>query len=90
VVENFFNWFAFQILGRIQKVIDELNLASYSNLDSWVGSLDKQVESMLIERLEDAVNVWISLIGMVFIGVIPVIHLLLNCRRKRRQERLRS
>lgn len=49
-------------MGRIQKVVDELNLASYSNLDTWAASLDHQVEAILGQRLQDAVGVWISLI----------------------------
>jgi dynein heavy chain 1 len=49
-------------LGRIQKVVDELNLASYSNLDMWVSNLDKTVESILGQRLQEAVTAWIALI----------------------------
>ena len=51
-----------KILGRIQKVVDELNLASYSNLDMWVSNLDKTVESILGQRLQEAVTAWIALI----------------------------
>ena len=32
-----------EILQRIQKAVDELNLHSYSNLNSWVKTLDEQV-----------------------------------------------
>lgn len=32
-----------EILSRIQKAVDELNLHSYSNLGAWVKSLDEQV-----------------------------------------------
>lgn len=31
------------ILAKVQKAVDELNLHSYSNLPSWVNTLDKQV-----------------------------------------------
>ena len=31
------------LLGQIQKTIDDLNLQSYSNLQSWVKRLDEQV-----------------------------------------------
>lgn len=51
-----------KILGRIQKVVDELNLASYSNLDLWVSNLDKTVESILGQRLQEAVTAWIAVI----------------------------
>ncbi|EDO25962.1 predicted protein, partial [Nematostella vectensis] len=30
------------VLGKIQKAVDELNLHSYSNLPSWVNTLDQQ------------------------------------------------
>lgn len=49
-------------MNRIQKVVDELNLASYSNLDLWVSNLDKTVEATLGHRLQDAVGAWISVI----------------------------
>eukprot|EP01132_Coremiostelium_polycephalum_P002127 gene2127-2619_t len=51
-----------EIINNVQKIVDELNLASYSNLAIWVTQLDSQVESMLIERLIDAIKSWVSLI----------------------------
>lgn len=39
-----------EVLARIQKALDELNLQSYTNLASWVSSLDKFV-SVLITNL---------------------------------------
>lgn len=33
-----------EILLRIQKAVDELNLHSYSNLSAWVRTLDTQVQ----------------------------------------------
>lgn len=36
-----------EVLSRIQKAVDELNLHSYTNLASWVSSLDKSVSSYL-------------------------------------------
>ena len=32
-----------EILGKVQKAVDDLNLHSYSNLSSWVKSLDEEV-----------------------------------------------
>ncbi len=32
-----------EVLGKIQKAVDDLNLHSYSNLSSWVQSLDQEV-----------------------------------------------
>ena len=49
-----------EILSKIQKLVDDLNLASYSNLKAWVSSLDKKVESALVERLKEMLNLWIS------------------------------
>ncbi|GAM24388.1 hypothetical protein SAMD00019534_075630 [Acytostelium subglobosum LB1] len=49
-------------LKNIQKLVDELNLANYSNLSLWVGQLDTMVEAVLIERLKDAIHSWIALI----------------------------
>ena len=31
------------ILDQVQKLVDDLNLRSYSNLSAWVAELDKQV-----------------------------------------------
>ena len=36
-----------EILSRIQKSVDELNLHSYSNLNAWVKTLDNQVRNFL-------------------------------------------
>ena len=32
-----------EVLTKVQKAVDELNLHSYSNLTTWVRSLDEQV-----------------------------------------------
>ncbi|KAL1922601.1 uncharacterized protein VTP21DRAFT_10140 [Calcarisporiella thermophila] len=47
-------------LSKIQKLIDRLNLESYSNLDSWVAQLDARVESVLTQRLQQAIKSWTS------------------------------
>lgn len=49
-----------EILSRIQKAIDDLNLHSYSNLSAWVRSLDEQVESKLAARLQAGMKEWIK------------------------------
>ncbi|KAF9438119.1 hypothetical protein BGZ76_009650 [Entomortierella beljakovae] len=46
------------ILMRIQKLIDRLNLESYSNLDQWVAQLDAKVEALLVGRLQQAIMAW--------------------------------
>ncbi|KAI8967648.1 dynein heavy chain [Mycotypha africana] len=47
-----------EVLGRIQKLIDRLNLESYSNLDQWVAGLDKRIEAVLVTRLQQAIRSW--------------------------------
>ena len=49
------------IIGNVQKYIDELNLLSYSNLEHWVKSIDQQVEDMLLERVKESQEAWIAL-----------------------------
>ncbi|KAG0004346.1 hypothetical protein BGZ79_009578 [Entomortierella chlamydospora] len=46
------------ILSRVQKLIDRLNLESYSNLDQWVAQLDSKVENLLVGRLQQAIKAW--------------------------------
>src|SRR6185312_2855773 len=38
--------------------VDRLNLEGYSNLNQWVSRLDKQVEQVLLTRLQQAVKAW--------------------------------
>ncbi|CAB4481707.1 unnamed protein product [Rhizophagus irregularis] len=45
-------------LKKIQDIINRLILESYSNLNPWVAQLDKRVENVLVNRLEDAVDAW--------------------------------
>lgn len=47
-----------EILAGIQKLVDELNLQSYSNLVQWVGTLDQAVEEKLAARLEAGIIAW--------------------------------
>lgn len=35
-----------------QEVVDDMSLAGCSNLNAWVGALDKRVEGVLATRLE--------------------------------------
>ena len=45
-------------LGKIQKLVDDLNLHKYSNLAEWVAKLDVEVENRLITRLEAGIREW--------------------------------
>ena len=50
---------AFQdILGKIQKSVDDLSLRLYSNLAQWVQQLDEQIEKKLALRLQTAIVLW--------------------------------
>eukprot|EP00112_Aurelia_sp_Birch-Aquarium-sp1_P023013 Seg670.8 transcript_id=Seg670.8/GoldUCD/mRNA.D3Y31 product="Cytoplasmic dynein 1 heavy chain 1" protein_id=Seg670.8/GoldUCD/D3Y31 len=49
-----------EILGKVQKAVDDLNLHSYSNLSSWVKSLDEEVEKRLVCRLQAGIKAWIQ------------------------------
>ncbi|KAJ3212195.1 hypothetical protein HDU67_003972 [Dinochytrium kinnereticum] len=48
------------ILDKIQRLIDRLNLESYSNLDSWTSGLDLQIEDVLAHRLQFALQSWVK------------------------------
>lgn len=48
------------ILNQIQEIMDQLNLGSYSNLNSWVKGLDDKVEAVLMVRLQEAIQSWIE------------------------------
>jgi dynein heavy chain 1, cytosolic len=52
------------ILEQIQKYIDELTLKMYTNLPVWIESVDKQIEKIFSQRLEEAVKIWINLISL--------------------------
>nr|CAB3240292.1 cytoplasmic dynein 1 heavy chain 1 [Phallusia mammillata] len=52
-----FNIFS-EIIGRIQKCVDDLNLHCYSNLALWVRKLDERVEAKLSARLEAGLLAW--------------------------------
>ncbi|EUB63753.1 Cytoplasmic dynein 1 heavy chain [Echinococcus granulosus] len=47
-----------EIIGKIQKLVDDLNLHKYSNLAEWVAKLDVEVENRLITRLEAGIREW--------------------------------
>jgi dynein heavy chain 1 len=46
------------ILGKIQKSVDDLSLRLYSNLAQWVQQLDEQIEKKLAIRLQNAIIMW--------------------------------
>ena len=51
-----------EILGRIQKAVDDLSLNQYSNLPQWVTKLDQEVEQKLAYRLESGLDAWVEVL----------------------------
>lgn len=45
-------------VGGIQKIVDELSLAGYTELKSWVTVVNKNIGSILLNRLETALKNW--------------------------------
>ncbi len=46
------------VVQTIQKIVDELSLAGYSELSSWVGIVNEKMSKVLCKRLEDAIIGW--------------------------------
>ncbi|CAM1511285.1 Fc.00g087980.m01.CDS01 [Cosmosporella sp. VM-42] len=47
-------------LDTIQSAVDQLNLEQYVNLDFWVRGLNAKIQSILLTRLQSAVQSWIA------------------------------
>ncbi|KAK7218812.1 hypothetical protein V2G26_006815 [Clonostachys chloroleuca] len=47
-------------LSTIQSAVDQLNLERYVNLDFWVEGLNAKIQSVLLTRLQTAIQAWIS------------------------------
>lgn len=50
-------------LETIQKAVDKLNLENYANLGFWVHEMNERIESILIERLHKAMQLWVIAFG---------------------------
>ena len=48
------------IFARVQAVVDEMNLASYSHLDDWVNDLEAKIEEILLGRVDEAILSWVN------------------------------
>lgn len=46
------------VLERLQKIVDDLNLHSFVNLESWAHKLDRVVEAKLAKRLSAGMGQW--------------------------------
>ncbi len=47
-------------VAAIQSVIDQMSLSRYSNIKSWVQTIDLRVEDILLRRSEEAISHWLS------------------------------
>jgi dynein heavy chain 1 len=47
-------------LDGVQTAVDQLNLENYANLRYWVASLNEKIESVLVDRLQQALKVWVD------------------------------
>jgi len=51
-------------VGEIQKSVDTLSLAGFSNLGVWIDRvIDKRIQDVLIERLDAAIQLWAISLG---------------------------
>ncbi len=48
-----------RVIEDVQKTVDELSLAGYSKLNSWVLVVNKKIGTVLRDRLERAVETWL-------------------------------
>ena len=46
------------LLARVQRTIDKLNLEGYANLESWVQQLGERIEDILLQRLNAVIEHW--------------------------------
>uniref|UniRef100_A0A183BLW5 Dynein heavy chain, cytoplasmic n=2 Tax=Globodera pallida TaxID=36090 RepID=A0A183BLW5_GLOPA len=51
-----------QILASIQRIVDQMALNNYSNMNKWIGNLDKMLEVKMARRLEGAIHLWTKLL----------------------------
>jgi len=51
------------VVENIQKIIDELSLAGYADLSTWVVVVDKKMGDVLTKRLEEGLKQWISVLN---------------------------
>jgi dynein heavy chain 1 len=49
-----------QKIDKIQKIIDEFDTKSYSNLQQWVNELDSNISKILTSRLEKRIQAWVK------------------------------
>ncbi|KAI9871266.1 MAG: hypothetical protein M1830_003131, partial [Pleopsidium flavum] len=47
-------------LEVIQTAVDQLNLENFANLSYWVNEINQKIEAILLERLKQAIQLWIE------------------------------
>ena len=47
-------------MTKIQRIIDDLSLNDFSNLENWVETLDKNIEDVLKARLGELIKHWLK------------------------------
>lgn len=50
-------------VGEVQKVVDELSMAGYADLATWVGKVNERMGVVLRSRLEEALVAWTETFG---------------------------
>ena len=48
----------FGIFGKMQAIVDDMNLKNYSNLAKWVSDLAETIEAKLVTRLSGLIQAW--------------------------------
>jgi len=47
-------------LGELQVVVDEMNLAGFTNIDRYVAGVERRLETILLQRLSVILEGWIG------------------------------
>ncbi|GBG31493.1 Dynein heavy chain, cytoplasmic [Hondaea fermentalgiana] len=47
-------------VDAVQRTVDDMNLASYTNLEAWVARLEERIDAVLQERLSTALHDWLA------------------------------
>lgn len=75
------------IISRMQNIADDLNLQGYTNLDSWIETLDQKIQDVLLRRVSGEIEAWCTAFSgqnssgmetgdrqMAASGVQPIVH----------------
>jgi CRISPR/Cas system-associated endonuclease Cas1 len=45
-------------IKNVQRIIDEIS--DYSNMQIWIKEMDKKLESILIQKLKETIDIWLK------------------------------